>query len=234
MRILSKFKDYYDFVGQQYGGGDPKVTYSRSPINTEVNEHGFVGALSIVVPSKEMPNIDVSPFKYRRGIDIYTKVLVVANYSYLLISKRLDPSHLNLSHGPYHVLDLDTAKELSATPVSFLNSFVRVESSKWAAISRKVGHPVYEVTGLSYDPKRSNYTITVDSQCPVLSKLGIPSIVKPEIMYQDISYFLANLMHESPDLAPPVVLADKDRIVQHGFDLRQSFRHRMPRSEKNT
>lgn len=29
-----------------------------------------------------------------------------------------------------------------------------------------------------------------------------------------------------PDLVPPAKVADKDETVQHGFDIKQSFRHR--------
>ena len=32
MKIISKFKDYYDFIGRKYGGGDPKVVYKRREI----------------------------------------------------------------------------------------------------------------------------------------------------------------------------------------------------------
>jgi hypothetical protein len=33
-------------------------------------------------------------------------------------------------------------------------------------------------------------------------------------------------MKESPDIKPPVEIHDKDKITGHGFDLKQSFRHR--------
>ena len=32
MKIISKFKDYYDHVAYMYGGGDPKIIYDRKPI----------------------------------------------------------------------------------------------------------------------------------------------------------------------------------------------------------
>ena len=32
MKIISKFKDYYDSVAWTYGGGDPKIRYERLEI----------------------------------------------------------------------------------------------------------------------------------------------------------------------------------------------------------
>jgi kynurenine formamidase len=59
----------------------------------------------------------------------------------------------------------------------------------------------------------------------VLADLGLPRIYDAQQLYQDLSYFLGNQMHENPDTKPPVNISDKDRIAQHGFD-QQSFRHR--------
>ncbi len=61
---------------------------------------------------------------------------------------------------------------------------------------------------------------------PILKDIGFNHVQSPEQTYQDISYYMANVLRENPDVVPPVKIADKDRIVQHGFDLKQSFRHR--------
>ena len=59
--------------------------------------------------------------------------------------------------------------------------------------------------------------------------LGIHKIAHyypAEQIYQDIEYFLTNTMHENPDNSPPTKMVDSEKIVSHGFDIRQSFRHR--------
>jgi hypothetical protein len=61
---------------------------------------------------------------------------------------------------------------------------------------------------------------------PVLSELGFPSIYPAEQLYQDISYFIGNEMKPSPDIKPPVEISNDNKIEGHGFDLKQSFRHR--------
>ena len=35
MIIKSRFKDYYDFVGLQFGGGDPRVCYMRERLSVD-------------------------------------------------------------------------------------------------------------------------------------------------------------------------------------------------------
>ena len=61
---------------------------------------------------------------------------------------------------------------------------------------------------------------------PILSELGIPNIIPAEKIFQELSYFIGNIMKESPDIAPPVEIENDLRIEGHGFDLKQSFRHR--------
>lgn len=68
--------------------------------------------------------------------------------------------------------------------------------------------------------------LSIEGKTPRLKDLGLSSLYPAEALYQDIAYFVGNVLHPSPDLAPPVFIADKDKIVQYGFDLKQSFRHR--------
>lgn len=64
---------------------------------------------------------------------------------------------------------------------------------------------------------------------PNLSEIkGLAKVYTPEQIYQDISYWVTNVLNTSPDVqpagAPPQT--DKEKIVAHGLDLKQSFRHR--------
>jgi hypothetical protein len=59
-----------------------------------------------------------------------------------------------------------------------------------------------------------------------LGELGIGRLYSPEQIYQEISQFISNVMVENADILPPVEISDKDKIVGHGFDIKQSFRNR--------
>jgi len=39
MKIISPFKDYYDWIAGKYGGGDPRMVYTRNCIKgREIND----------------------------------------------------------------------------------------------------------------------------------------------------------------------------------------------------
>lgn len=61
---------------------------------------------------------------------------------------------------------------------------------------------------------------------PCLKEFGLDKIVPPEKMYFEIETYLRTVAHPNPDLMPPVSMSDKEKIVSHGFDNKQSFRHR--------
>ena len=55
---------------------------------------------------------------------------------------------------------------------------------------------------------------------------GFPEIMPAEQLYQDLAYYIANVIEDGIDLRPPTEIADIDKVVQYGFDKKQSFRHR--------
>jgi hypothetical protein len=58
---------------------------------------------------------------------------------------------------------------------------------------------------------------------PRLKDYGFEKIVDPFTAFQEISMYLANILVEQKDV---ISIDDKHRLEQHGFDLKQSFRHR--------
>ena len=76
----------------------------------------------------------------------------------------------------------------------------------------------------SYEPHMCyDFNINVNV---VLEDLGFASLMNAEQLYQDIATYITNVLRSNPDITPPVQVSDKDKIGQHGFDLKQSFRHR--------
>jgi hypothetical protein len=58
---------------------------------------------------------------------------------------------------------------------------------------------------------------------PRLKDIGFERIKDAFSAFQEISMYLANILVEQKKIAH---VDDKYRIEQHGFDLKQSFRHR--------
>jgi len=219
--IQSNFKDFYDYVAHLYGGGDPKIQYLRHRLRP-INEFGWSPATEIDYPLKRSLHLlrpdRYSPFEY--------KYLVIAGRYYLLAKSET---------GEYYVLNKDQhPKQLAnLTKARYFREKVTYETlvNCWdddlIGLSVALNAPVFVIEGYHYDYRNRKTVLKIDSKIPILAELGIPALHSAEQIYQDIAYFIGNKMKESPDLKPPVNVSDKDRIVQHGFDLRQSFRHRV-------
>jgi len=159
------------------------------------------------------------------------KWLVITGKYYLLYRK-------HLGNEDYQILSADKYKKMGEdenyrgfyfSKHKEYSPFFNKQCQELIDISKKINAPVFCINNISRGQNKlneSDFHICLDGDIPILANLGVASLIKPEQIYQDIAYFIANTMNDSPDTAPPVQVADKDRIVQHGFDFKQSFRHR--------
>ena len=86
-------------------------------------------------------------------------------------------------------------------------------------VSRAIKTPIFLFTV-------SGKRINVIEFAPKLMLTGFPEIMPAEQLYQDLAYYIANVIEDGIDLRPPTEIADIDKVVQYGFDKKQSFRHR--------
>ena len=227
MKIKSKFTDYYDHVAHIYGGGDPKCVYVRMPFNEEI-------ALHIKSTNRDAfsGRFDLRWNQYINGTEKFLtyKILVVAGKAYLLASKYgansfREPYKL---YTPENFPDFFNGKQskfmfygLRPQPTEFIGN----NNPIYTEISRVVGTPVFTIIDNTY--YKEGYDIRVDKNIPILKDYGIPALISAEQMYQDLSYFVGNTIRGSPDLIVHDNMSDKEKTLQHGFDLKQSFRHRI-------
>lgn len=242
MKIKSNFKDYYDHITHTVmNGGDDKVvyvrsrikelgyTYDKTPIDRPFN-HKWIGIASL--PRDYTPNIQ-------------TEGDVVYEYAWLIVAGRYYPLYRQYKYSRALVGISRFSDELSGFVVvkqgtGMYNKFFpsrelthhqirmieTIDPKKvqplLVDLSKDIGHPVFVIT----ETHRSE--ITISRKCPNLGKMGLPMVYSDMEIYQDIYYFIANEMRGDPDempaLKPP--MNSKDKIVSHGFDLKQSFRHR--------
>lgn len=221
MVIKSPFKDYYDFVAYQYGGGDPRLVYARNRITSVVPDKPWKESLTVEIEDCLL----VDPFRYNRqwpNRQIDYLYLVITGKAYLLAR-------------PYSYLskeDISTYR-YSVNPdenIPLWRRHNRIEFGKeypfLVELCRKVKSPVFAISEVKYLSDR-RADISICGQCPILGRLGIPALIDPYQMYQDISMFMGNKMKETPDTKPPVELSNKQKILKAGFDLVRSFRHRI-------
>jgi len=156
------------------------------------------------------------------------RILTYSNYS---VFDRANPEHVKSSL--YKNLLKQPRLEESETnqpPKHLFESgrFLRDKGHFYEQVCKKSGHPVLIFAGTDQVRKGNTWQhiAKIERKIPVLADYKFGAVREATQLYQDLSYFMGNTIHPSPDLAPPVQVSDKDRIVQHGFDLRQSFRHR--------
>lgn len=223
MKIKSRFKDYYDHVAHQYGGGDPKVVYNREPLldvkltlDIESKDNQVFSALTHF--SHFVPFVDY-------------KLVCAAGKVFLTLSH----APFAQPQSPFELFREDNFHELHqhwfgrrryyrASGLT-LADFVNSEMPCLVDISKKVNAPVFSINRV-FSLGHGKWRLFLDKNIPIMEDYGIASVVKPEQMYQDVGYFLANTMRDSPDMMPPTVSTDKEKVLQHGFDVKQSFRHR--------
>jgi len=190
---------------------DKSITYERRPFSFSVDEvsvpNGILCPLSD--PGKK-----------------YFKWLAFCGIIYLMISY----DSIN-----YHIM----------TPLELEKQFGKSDDSKYKWATRYFrslrsnseinGKPNSTILGVSKNLNAPVFTfssyhgwnfVRVDELIPVLGNIGFAALMTPEQAYQEISHFLCNTIKPSPDEMPAVSMTDKERISSHGFDLKQSFRHR--------
>ena len=220
MIIHSQYKDYYDYVAHLYGGGDPSILYMRHRL-VPLNEFNHPGALEL-----QQKGLKYVPWSTPHD-DVHFKWLAVCGKQYLLVSEHAFGEVANykiLSHEAHpKVWETLSKKRRWSNEHSSPLDYVGVTSSAVVELSKKVGAPVFIYTFY----RRDDGGVTVAGEIPILVDLGLARLVPAQTLYQDLSYFMGNTIKDSPDMMPATKMSDKEKISQHGFDLKQSFRHRV-------
>jgi len=76
MKIISKYKDYYDYVAHQYGGGDEKIVYVRNGIDID-NGVVYIDEPSWKFGDSDMPYLPDWRYEEYETLGAEFKLLVV-------------------------------------------------------------------------------------------------------------------------------------------------------------
>jgi hypothetical protein len=227
MKIISKFKDYYDWVAQRYGGGDPLNVWIRQDTVNKIE------GLGLDYTNLKIPYVGLSPTGWSSTGSEWgwnLKFCVLNGRAYPLVQKWIttDRYKLEKTKEPFRVLRENDP---------FIDFYLSSDNTgRYGFLRRK------EQINLWLEPKQSNTLIKAhqalkqpafmivnpeeaSGRLPRLGELGFAAIFSAEQAYQNLSYFVGNYLRDSADLNPPAAVSDRDRIVQHGFDLKKSFRH---------
>lgn len=251
MRILSDFKDYYDYLAWQYGV-DNQIIFHRNSRQLLPGEYRFLH-----VPDCEDPRSDIIPKNEKLPFHFgstnpyyYENEGKICQFEFVSI----------LGEVYWYLYEYDKGKRTGAYRIpkkaDYINYGVWREKHKmrnwghfswleyWAGIDKRSG---IDIERMGVVPQKySNDLLDISLH----KKLGMPIIWKqlidddrkitmlqpqlslitgfsglypPEKLYRDIYNFLQAL-RSIPDAAPPVALENESRIQKAGFDLKYSFR----------
>lgn len=201
MKIISSFKDYYDYLMGIYGI-DEKIIYDRS---TDVIYRG----------KRERETL----YKFEKNDHRIKRFFYIAF---------CDTLHKGYFDGKSFYFNTDAVKEISG-PISKGKwkwySWIDREE-KWPIktnLNIKCSCPIVLIEGIPPD-KRQDFICpgfdTAEIHLNVkLSEWGFQSVITPEEAYLKLSTWLSQ---ESIIINKQ---SDKDKIISHGFDIKNSFRH---------
>ena len=225
MKIISKFKDYYDNVAWTWGGGDPKIRYERRdlPESLKIEYRDIMAPISV---------------KYHRDMHnrYDQRILIVGERVYTVFSMSFEQRVSCDNYGPTKYFLPDETHEIITKDRRHLRDWKKDgprilyhKSPLAIELCKRVGQPVFWI-GHQYYPKakwidRENHFIEIGGAIPRLCEIrNFAKFYPPDQIYQDLSYVIGNLMHEPPDDNPPVQVGEKIRLEKHGFDPKTSFR----------
>ena len=219
MKIISPFKDYYDWVAGKYGGGDPRLVYKRTKIQGQnTKDHVIYDIVS--GRSYELSSLNAN--RYRLGKSTYSfNILIFCGRQYLVV--KIDGATNILSeekHPDLWKILNKPSKGIASLLVKHTSiDFYLGKQTQFAEnLCKQYDQPVLLIV--------DDLGAVVSNRIPVLQDVGFASIMSAEQCYQEISHFLGNVLRENPDTKPPVEIDDKYKIIGAGFDTKTSFRHR--------
>jgi len=102
------------------------------------------------------------------------------------------------------------------------------EEPKLLEVAKELNQPIFFIHSIDYivSLRYTKISVLLD-ELPILKDIvGCVEKFPAQELYSKIEFFISNSLRDNPDNSVPVVVENKDRLVQHGFDLKSSFRHR--------
>lgn len=207
MKLISKFKDYYDYNIGLYGI-DEKVVYNRLPFPDDYHHCIRYDEMHRKIPT--LYNFDTTEYEYKH----------LFFCGRLIYVRRKSREY----KAPFEVITEDTLNEMfesSRRNRYLLRGIDKFDyTKKYDAIldiHRMTKQPVLLLDRWDW------HHIELDKNIPILNDIkGFASIIDAKTCYLEITQCIIDI--NNSEAVPSMV--DTDKIVSHGFDKKISFRHR--------
>lgn len=225
MKIIDKYKDYYDYCQHVYP--DDTFTFDRrSSFNLDKSDiaHNIRFSATSLAFGGEKSNCNFL-------------LLQICN-TFWLLTLRWTKSHNGIVDD-YEIADVQTWKDytkdrkqlcLQLIHFSYSGYFLRKQTM---SLNEYLSNKVKLVMSNDYhvDHTFDNWSIWNESKqqselrtIPLLNNTGIPSVIPPEDIYFSLDeYFSAEKTASERTSSEPIT--DVEKAINHGFDKRTSFRN---------
>ena len=226
MKIVGKFKDYFDYISHQLGA-DPSVVLFRKPIKIDDSSVLAPFAQAFVFRDYVYPS---DPYAPHYSAEYLVAGAYVFELARITTREATDPK----LHLPDHYRDVVTCEVYDAarhaamlrgeTPFEVRHGFGKSvvtktpDAAQLRDLIRAVGAPVFIVC-------EYREGIRIEERVPCLKDCGIPALVPAQVMWQNLYTTLTSVLRRDPDKEPPLTISNSDRIEAAGFDVKTSFRH---------
>lgn len=209
MIIISKRKDFYDYLTGIYGIDEKKVLRRIPDITGD--EMFYTKSHQEDVKSYLTDGRNLRRFGLFLDDCVFNIYIANKMYRVLRVSKdKYEPMMFHKTYTDFYG-NRQTRAAYKITDKENYTYFIPTEKNK---LSRK---PI----AISY--ARDIYRKGIFDETPILSTFGLTGILDAVEVYSEIDMFLGWLNDNPCNIKE---LEDKDKIVAHGFDKRVSFRHR--------
>lgn len=252
MKIISKWRDYYDHVAHMYGGGDPKVIYNRDYVVPDRISNGERYEATLDIPSKvwtpSLPSsLEVSDPGSSSVQKIEFNALIVMEHLFIL-ERQSDVGEMGCLHlrkdwhitarpilmlpysGPYALLRPGETFKDNTPPYQkrrmqeLLDDYSNDRFLFEQGSKYKGARELCEFSGAPVLMLDGNRSPSILGRTPKLSALGLAAHIDPQQLYQELAMFVGNVLN--PVEQPPSNMKDIEKVASHGFDKKISFRHR--------
>ena len=245
MKIISKFKDFYDYKVEKYGV-DEKIIYNRitkifrhfpriftkNEVQPDYNNKILFVGDKIVLIFKTME-------KLYTQFDLEDIELLKAKSSSVRIKNffyHMKDSELTFLDGNTiivnSIVDVDLYEVLQMSRKTFYNFFIKNEKDFFNIDEEAIffNEPMVLIEFLENvkdHDKRRNISVYKRTYNPNLKELGL--YFDEDFIWQSLVEFLSNKRSEK-EISPEV--SNENKILSKGFDLKTSFRPNMKKKHK--